>query len=208
MLGKIDAPPRVRSGLPVSDHSSELVAVEAQPPELCCPGDRTRLERAPDASAYHCPRCGSRYPVEHGVVRFLAETDPFYEGRFVGQVRYLPRSERAPWSWPLWLIASGYVWAIRRHVPARSTVLEVGCGSAIAYLSRRYRMIGMDLSAVSLVPLEGIYAASLQADVRRGVPLPDASLDAVVSSFVWEHIQPEEKPQVLAEFARVLRPGG
>jgi SAM-dependent methyltransferase len=56
--------------------------------------------------------------------------------------------------------------------------------------------------------LEGVYSASLQADVTQGVPLPDASLDAVISSFLWEHIRPRDKPRVLAELARVLRPGG
>jgi SAM-dependent methyltransferase len=182
--------------------------VPARRPELCCPADRAPLEGNPDATAYRCSRCGRSYPVERGVVRFLAEIDPFYEGRFVGGVRYLPRSERAPWSWPLWLMCSGYVWAIRRHVPAGSTVLELGCASGIAYLSQRYRTIGMDLSAASLARLEGVYAASLQADVTEGVPLPDASIDAVISSFVWEHIRPEDKPRVLAELSRVLRPGG
>lgn len=193
----------------MSTHSSTFGRAEAErPPELRCPAEHAPLERVPGASAYRCRRCGRSYPVERGVVRFLAETDAFYEGRFVGQVRYLPRSERAPWSWPLWLIGSGYVWAIRRHVPERSTVLELGCAGGIAYLSHRYRMIGMDLSMASLARLEGVYAASLQADVTQGVPLPDASVDAVISSFVWEHIPPAEKPGVLAELARVLRPGG
>jgi SAM-dependent methyltransferase len=123
-------------------------------------------------------------------------------------VRYLPRNERAPWVWPLWLIGSGYVWAIRRHVPERGRVLELGCASGIAYLSRRYRMVGMDLSAASLASLEGAYEACLQADATGGIPLPDASLDAAISSFFWEHIRPEDKPRLLAELARVLRPGG
>jgi SAM-dependent methyltransferase len=193
----------------VSTHSSTLGRSTAErPPELRCPVEHAPLERAPDASAYRCGRCGRIYPVEGGVVRFLSETDAFYEGRFVGGIRYLPRSERGPWSWPLWLIGSGYVWAIRHHVPERSTVLELGCASGIAYLSRRYRMIGMDLSVASLARLEGVYAASLQADVTQGVPLPDASVDAVISSFVWEHIRPADKPGVLAELARVLRPRG
>jgi SAM-dependent methyltransferase len=33
-------------------------------------------------------------------------------------------------------------------------------------------------------------------------------LDAVVSSYVWEHIPPTEKPTALSEFSRVLKPGG
>jgi SAM-dependent methyltransferase len=193
----------------VSTHGSTFGRAEPeQPPELRCLVERAPLEAVPGASALRCPRCGRSYPVERGVVRFLARTDPFYEGRCLDRVRYLPRSERGPWSWPLWLIGSGYVWAIRRHVPARSSVLELGCASGIAYLSHRYRMIGMDLSAASLAALEGVYAASLQADATQGIPLPDASLDAAISSFFWEHIRPGDKPRILAELVRVLRPGG
>ena len=193
----------------MQSHSPSVASAEpGRPPELRCPAERAPLEAVPGASAWRCTRCGRSYPVERGVVRFLAESDPFYEGRYLGQVRYLPRSEHAPWSWPLWLIGSGYVWAIRRRVPEGSSVLELGCASGIAYLSRRYRMIGMDLSAASLAALEGVYAACLQADATAGVPLPDASVDAVISSFFWEHIRPEDKPRVLAELARVLRPGG
>jgi SAM-dependent methyltransferase len=105
-------------------------------------------------------------------------------------------------------MAGGYVWAVRRHVPAGSTVLELGCGSGIRYLSRRYRTIGLDLSAASLARVADLYATCLQVDLTRGIPLPDASVNAAISSFVWEHIVPEDKPAVLAELRRVLRPGG
>jgi SAM-dependent methyltransferase len=146
--------------------------------------------------------------VEDGVVRFLAEADAFYEGRYLNTIRYLPRRDRWPWSLPLWLMMSGYVWAVRRHVPARSHVLEIGCGSGIRYVSDRYSAIGLDLSAGSLARVADLYAACLQVDLSNGLPLPDASIDAAISSFVWEHILPENKPAVLAELWRVLRPGG
>ena len=72
----------------------------------------------------------------------------------------------------------------------------------------RYQTIGLDLSAASLARVANLYAACLQVDLTQGIPLPDASIDAVISSFVWEHILPEHKPAVLAELRRVLRPGG
>jgi SAM-dependent methyltransferase len=53
-----------------------------------------------------------------------------------------------------------------------------------------------------------LYAACLQADICVRIPLPDTSVDAIASSFVWEHIVPEQKPRALEEFRRVLRPGG
>jgi SAM-dependent methyltransferase len=45
----------------------------------------------------------------------------------------------------------------------------------------------------------------LQADLRR-IPLPDASIDAVCCISVLEHT--DNYPQILKEFARVLKPGG
>jgi SAM-dependent methyltransferase len=182
--------------------------VPAWSPPLICPLDQTELTLGAGPPAYECRRCGQSFPLEQGVVRFLPGADAFYEGRYLNTIRFVPRSERAPWSWPLWLIASGYVWAVRRHVRAGSFVLELGSGSGIAYLSRRYRAVGVDLSLASLARVAPLYAACLQADVTRSIPLPDGSLDAAISSFVWEHLRPEDKPRVLAELRRVLRPDG
>jgi SAM-dependent methyltransferase len=182
--------------------------VNPHAPPLACPADHAELTSADDGALYGCSRCGRKFPVEAGVVRFVTAADVFYEGRYLNTIGFLPRRDRWPWSLPLWLMMSGYVWAVRRHVPAGSTLLEIGCGSGIRYLSHRYRAIGLDLSASSLARVAHLYWACLQVDLTGGVPLPDASVDAVVSSFVWEHIRPEDKPAVLAEFRRVLRPGG
>ncbi|MEY4965972.1 MAG: hypothetical protein RL274_1555 [Pseudomonadota bacterium] len=38
--------------------------------------------------------------------------------------------------------------------------------------------------------------------------IPDASIDAVISSYFWEHMAPADKPLILAEIRRVLKPGG
>jgi SAM-dependent methyltransferase len=174
--------------------------------KLTCPIDKNPLQRA--GEAYLCDSCDGRFPVERGVVRFLAGSDEFYEGRYLYTIRFLPRRESLAWAWPLWLINSGYVWAVRRWVPEGATVIEMGCGGGVAYFAHRYRMIGLDLSLQSLAGIANLYAACLQADAARAIPLPDASVDAVLSSFAWEHFTPDQKPRVLAECARVLRPGG
>lgn len=176
------------------------------PPSLLCPADASPLELREGGHA--CPACGRVYPLEHGVVRFLDSADPFYEGRYVHTIGYLPRADHAPWCWPLWLIKSGYVWAIRSFVPPGATLLEIGCASGVAYLARRYRVVGLDLSLASLAQVADLYSSCLQADITTRIPLPDASVDAIASSFVWEHIPPEQKPHALAELRRVLRPGG
>jgi len=69
-------------------------------------------------------------------------------------------------------------------------------------------MIGLDLSHSSLTTIAGVYRIALQADATRGIPLPSASVDAVISSYFWEHIDPAVKPLILEECHRVLKPGG
>jgi len=177
---------------------------------LVCPSDRSALSLSHDhdGAAYVCGDCGERFAVADGVVRFLGVPDDFYEGRFLHTIQYVPRSERWYDAWPLWLINSGYVWAVRKYVPAARTVVEVGCASGVAYFARRYKLIGLDLSHASLRQVAELYAACLQADATQAFPLPDQSVDAVISSFFWEHIPPDLKPQVLAQCHRVLAPGG
>ena len=54
--------------------------------------------------------------------------------------------------------------------------------------------------------------AGLPVRVERAyaddLPLPDASIDRVLSSFMWHHVGDDEKPGALREIRRVLRPGG
>ena len=133
--------------------------------------------------------------------------DDFYEGAYENKVFFLPHTER-PWNvWPLWLINSGYVWTVRRFVPPGATVVELGCAGGVRYFGRRYRMVGCDLSLSSLKKLE-FYERRVQADATLCIPLPDKSVDAVVSSYFWEHITPLVKPKILQECQRILRPGG
>ncbi len=174
--------------------------------DLVCPKDGAPLALGDEA--YACPTCGQRFPVERGVVRFMDATSDWYEGRYLHTMRYVPRSESPLFAWPLWLIPHGYVWDVRRFVPAGGTLLELGSGSGIAYFAKRFRVIGLDLSLSSLAKVAPLYDTCLMADALDGIPLPDGSVDGVVSSFVWEHIPPERQPALLAECRRVLKPGG
>jgi predicted SAM-dependent methyltransferase len=45
-------------------------------------------------------------------------------------------------------------------------------------------------------------------DLRRGIPFPDASVDAVYSSHFFEHLSFDQGQEMLRECMRVLRPGG
>lgn len=174
--------------------------------ELACPKDHAVLEA--QGEAYRCPSCAELFPVEKGVVRFMEATDDWYEGRYLHTLGYLPRSESPPFVWPLWLIKAGYVWDVRRFVPEGGTLLEMGSASGIAYFAKRFRVIGLDLSFSSLAQVATLYDTCLMADAMSGIPLPDASVDAIASSFVWEHIPPESQLGLLDECRRVLKPGG
>lgn len=175
------------------------------PLALICPHDKISLEAREDY--YICPLCQRRYPLRDGVVCTLDNPDDFYEGAYGNQIQFLPRSEKAWHVWPLWLINSGYVWAVRRAVPAGATVVELGCAGGVRYFGQRYQMIGCDLSWAALKSMN-FYQTRIQVDAAACIALSDASVDAVISSFFWEHIPPDVKPRILQECRRILRPGG
>lgn len=172
---------------------------------LICPHDHHVLAEQP--TYFACSECGRVYDVVEGVVCTLEETDKFYEGAYKNQTNYLPRSEKFWHVWPLWLINSGYVWMVRKILPKGSTVVELGCAGGVRYFGQRYRMIGCDLSLASLMNLD-FYERRVQVDAAACIALPDNSVDAVISSYFWEHIPPKSKPKILEECKRVLKPGG
>jgi arsenite methyltransferase len=98
------------------------------------------------------------------------------------------------------------------------TVLDIGCGAGIDTIlaARRTgpagRVIGLDFLPEMLERTESAAAAAgldnvetLEAEMEA-IPLPDASVDQVISNGVI-NLSPR-KARVLAECARVLRPGG
>ncbi len=176
--------------------------------DLICPVDRMEIQNDTKGSGMHCPACGKKYETRDKVIRFMESPSSFYEGAFMNSVKFVPKSESLRHVWPLWFINNGYVWFVRKHVPQGSRVLEIGCAAGVRYFSERYRMIGADLSLSSLKAASSIYELCLQADVERGIPLKDGSVDAVIGSFFWEHIPPMKKSFVLAECRRILKKGG
>ena len=185
-----------------------LESCSPTPPDLICPEDGERLLLGEGAAHYRCPRCEARYPVEKGVVRFLRDTDSFYEGRYLNTIRFIPRRENPFYAWPLWQMASGYIWAARAHVPAGATVVEVGCASGVAYFAHR-RPSRRGQSAWTA---GGGRAGAKRRTLRH---LPSGRFHGVTAAarpirrrhiqFIrcGEHIAPELKPRALAEFAAV-----
>jgi len=90
-------------------------------------------------------------------------------------------------------------------------VIDVGCGPgqyARALAARGLRVIGLDLSARMLAQAAAAGTKSLlQADMRC-LPLPTGSMDGCFACASLLHLPRAEAPIALAEFYRVLRPGG
>jgi SAM-dependent methyltransferase len=93
------------------------------------------------------------------------------------------------------------------------TVLEIGAGAGA-----NFRYLSRGTHVIALEPNVHMHAALRAAAARRGVtvdvraavaeriPLPDASVEAVIASLVLCAVSDPER--ALAEIRRVLRPGG
>lgn len=104
-----------------------------------------------------------------------------------------------------------YVDLVVRHLPVGAVVVELGCGGgrgarAIRRANGSVTWIGIDISSSPEVDARG--AIDLPLVTFDGVRLPfaDESVHCVSCSQVLEHVRYPER--LLAEVARVLRPGG
>jgi len=107
-----------------------------------------------------------------------------------------------------------------RHAALRpgETVLDLGCGAGIdTLLAARAvgptgRVIGLDLTPEMVARSRrnaqdaGLGTIEVRQGVMEEIPLPDASIDVVVSNGVLN--LSTRKSRALAEALRVLRPGG
>jgi ubiquinone/menaquinone biosynthesis C-methylase UbiE len=92
-------------------------------------------------------------------------------------------------------------------------VVEAGCGTGknTAFLAERARsVVGLDFSAGMLARarqrVRDAHVHFTEHDIREPWPLASGSCDVVVANLVLEHVQ--DLQRVLAEAARILRPGG
>lgn len=101
-------------------------------------------------------------------------------------------------------------------------ILNLGCGTKTSsacqnldwspYLRLKKNVVGrraaLALRGERRERFESLSENVVVHDLRRGLPWPDASVDAVYSSHVLEHIDRDQAGGFLAESLRVLRPGG
>jgi ubiquinone/menaquinone biosynthesis C-methylase UbiE len=91
-----------------------------------------------------------------------------------------------------------------------AVVLDLGGGRSCIYTKDveppgRMRIVAVDISPEELA-LNTDVAETRVADVAERLPMPDASVDLIMSRALLEHV--DGVPAAIREMARVLRPGG
>jgi ubiquinone/menaquinone biosynthesis C-methylase UbiE len=96
-------------------------------------------------------------------------------------------------------------------------VLDLGCGTGnlISLLLEEFpdvKFSGVDPSSGMREVCAERFADQPNVQISEGdaynIPFPDGSFDLIVSSLALHHVPPENKPDIAAEMARVLEPGG
>jgi ubiquinone/menaquinone biosynthesis C-methylase UbiE len=94
-------------------------------------------------------------------------------------------------------------------------VLDAGCGRGevlLACARAGAAVAGIDYSQTAVDLTRETLAEFPDADIRQGdvtaLPWPDATFDRILFSDVIEHLDPPQTVPALAEFHRVLKPGG
>jgi ubiquinone/menaquinone biosynthesis C-methylase UbiE len=152
-----------------------------------------------------CSGCDATYPALGGIINF-GVADAFYdEHGFTSTGRDF--SDSSVEKLGLYFARSHFLYEISCAVPPGSAVIEIGPGGGSRYLAKRYDMLGVELSAASVRCAAVTYSSAVQATVET-LPVADGCADAVVSSFLLEHLGPGIIERSISEMARVLKPGG
>lgn len=103
------------------------------------------------------------------------------------------------------------------RLPAEARVLDAGCGSGIPvarYLSveRGFDVVGVDFAASQVALARELVPSArfVQADITAlATPeFPDTTFDGICSFYAVIHVPREDHAALLANFRRMLRPGG
>ena len=97
---------------------------------------------------------------------------------------------------------------LMKKVPKGSNVLDIGCGSGllVSLFGDRYQMHGVDNSAAALALAKGRGIPNIRKADAAATSYHDHAFDCIIASDILEHIEDDRK--ALAEWRRILRPGG
>lgn len=172
-----------------------------------CPACRGHL--AAREESFACERCGKTYAVRSGIPCF-AEPDPFYDQYADVHCPFseTPKGVKAAIlrAIPFWSHREWRFW--RDAIPRGGRLLDIGAGRGKEiFIERAAETVGLDGSLAFLAGCAEHYNAAVLASLPR-LPFADATFDVVASSHVLGHIPLDDKEELTAEIARVLRPGG
>lgn len=111
---------------------------------------------------------------------------------------------------PLWRRFEREAADLIRKLPDSAVVLDLGGGRRCVYARAveppgRVKLVAVDISVEEL-ELNADVTETYVADIASGLPLPDASVDLILSRALLEHV--DGVPAAVQHMARVLRPGG
>jgi ubiquinone/menaquinone biosynthesis C-methylase UbiE len=101
---------------------------------------------------------------------------------------------------------------LMERLPANARVLDAGCGAGIPIsqlLSERFQVTGVDFSEaqIELAKKNASNAQFLREDMTK-LDFPNETFDGITSYYAIIHIPREEHATLLANFYRMLKPGG
>jgi ubiquinone/menaquinone biosynthesis C-methylase UbiE len=98
------------------------------------------------------------------------------------------------------------------RLPAKALVLDAGCGAGIPIsqaLSEHFRVTGVDFSEAQIdLAKKHIPNGTFLCQDMTKLDFPDETFDGVCSYYAIIHIPREEHQPLLANFHRMLKPGG
>jgi len=178
-----------------------------------CPACRGELSEATGENQLSCLNCASIYRIREGIPCFVPENQ-FYEGKFTEPRRDgASRRQGLTWAlkvfydrWSSTRVKDQFTGEFMKRFSPGTLVLDIGCGGGNEVLSP-WSTVGVDLSFAGLKSAKNIYVAVAAADTTT-LPFADNTFDVINSWDVFGHVPFEQKDAVLAEWKRVLKPGG
>lgn len=171
--------------------------------KISCPGCRKKLKLLETKNI--CEICGFSFNLKNGILRF-GEGDDFYdENGFTRTGRNFSNNliERLG----LYYARQHHLHYIDRLVSKGCSIIELGCGGGSRYLASQYEILGIELSSASAQQVVNVYESVIQG-TAISLPLENQSADAIVSSFLLEHLDETNAVLAMQEMFRVLKPNG